>query len=73
MVGFSSHRDWLYYLTVDHNRRRCGHGCVLVGKRKIMLMVRCGQPVLEAYYRAPGFEENGVVMMGKRMIEDDQV
>lgn len=37
-----------------------------------MLMVRRGQPALEKYYGALGFEENEVVTMGKRLIKDNQ-
>ncbi|WP_445621141.1 GNAT family acetyltransferase [Kushneria sp. Sum13] len=81
MVGFDGHRGWLYYLAVDPDERRRGHGRVLMeqaerllierGCPKIMLMVRRGQPELEAYYESMGFEENEVVTMGKRLIEDD--
>lgn len=81
MVGFDGHRGWLYYLAVDPDARRQGHGRRLIehaerllierGCPKIMLMVRSGQPGLEAYYRTLGFGENEVVTMGKRLIEDD--
>ena len=81
MVGFDGHRGWLYYLAVDPDWQRRGHGRALIeqaerllierGCPKLMLMVRRGQPELEAYYRALGFEENEVVTMGKRLIEDD--
>ena len=36
-----------------------------------MLMVRRGQPELEAYYREMGFEESEVVTMGKRLIRHE--
>ncbi|REC94373.1 GNAT family acetyltransferase [Kushneria indalinina] len=81
MVGFDGHRGWLYYLTVDPEHQRQGYGRALIeqaerllierGCPKLMLMVRRGQSGLEDYYRALGFEENEVVTMGKRLIEDD--
>ncbi|GHC30404.1 acetyltransferase [Kushneria pakistanensis] len=81
MVGFDGHRGWLYYLAVDPEEQRRGVGRALIecaeqrlierGCPKLMLMVRRGQPALENYYRALGFEENEVVTMGKRLIRDD--
>lgn len=82
MVGFDGHRGWLYYLAIDPERQRRGYGRVLIeqaerllierGCPKLMLMVRRGQPALEEYYGALGFEESEVVTMGKRLIKDDQ-
>lgn len=66
---------------MDPDERRQDHGRALIeqaerllierGCPEIMLMVRRGQPKLEAYYRAMGFEENEAVTMGKRLIRDD--
>jgi len=80
MIGFDGHRGWLYYLAVAPEHRGGGHGRTLVetaeelltarGCPKLNLQVRGGNTGLIEYYRTLGYEEDGAVSMGKRLIPD---
>ena len=80
MVGFDGHRGWVYYLAVHPGLRGAGAGRALMveaerllverGCPKIMLMVRSANDDVVAFYRALGYAEDDVVVLGKRLIED---
>lgn len=81
MVGHDGHRGWLYYLAVDPAERGHGYGAEIIaiaerylidiGCPKLMMMVRPGQPRLNAYYERLGFRDNAIVAFGKRLIADN--
>jgi len=81
MAGYDGHRGWIYYLAVDPDYRRQGiatqimrHAEAALNKRgcpKIDLMVRdTNQPVIDFYHRI-GYKKDPVVVLSKRLIEDD--
>jgi len=80
MIGFDGHRGWLYYLAVSPEHRGQGLGSALVsaaeqllierGCPKLNLQVRGGNSALISYYRSLGYEEDGAVSLGKRLIPD---
>jgi len=80
MIGFDGHRGWLYYLAVSPEHRGGGLGSALVsaaeqllierGCPKLNLQVRGGNSALISYYRSLGYEEDGAVSLGKRLIPD---
>ncbi len=75
MVGHDGHRGWVYYLAVRPDRRRAGLGRDLmkVSERwltrrnvpKINLMVRTTNTGVVAFYESLGYEDGGVVVLGK--------
>lgn len=81
MVGYDGHRGWLYYLAVADDYRGQGYAAQLItraenhlialGCPKLMMLVRPGQPELEAYYARRGYIDNEIRCLGKRLIPDD--
>ena len=77
MVGYDGHRGWIYYLAVVADRRGTGLGRAMVaaaevwladqGARVIRLMVREENEAVTGFYRAAGYEESGMIVMGKRL------
>jgi ribosomal protein S18 acetylase RimI-like enzyme len=77
MVGYDGHRGWLYYLAVAADHRGTGLGRAMVaaaevwlagqGAHVIRLMVRAENEAVANFYRAAGYEESGVIVMGKRL------
>ena len=77
MVGYDGHRGWLYYLAVAASHRGTGLGRTLVeaaeqwlgaqGARVIRLMVRAENEVVVGFYRALGYEDGNLIVMGKRL------
>jgi ribosomal protein S18 acetylase RimI-like enzyme len=80
MAGYDGHRGWLYYLATDPRRRGEGIGRSLVaaaearllelGCPKVMLMVRPDNTAVLDFYDRLGFEREGTVNTGKRLIPD---
>jgi len=75
MVGHDGHRGWVYYLAVAPDARRAGLGRALMaaaeawlrarGVPKIQLMVRTGNEEVHAFYRALGFDDQPVAVLGR--------
>ena len=75
MVGHDGHRGWVYYLAVDPDLRRNGLGRQLMyaSERwlrerdvpKLNLMVRTTNHAVLAFYKALGYEDGEVVVLGK--------
>ena len=77
MVGHDGHRGWVYYLAVREGERQHGIGRALMrsceawvvarGVPKLQLMVRTGNEPLISFYTRLGYEENDVVVLGRRL------
>ena len=77
MAGFDGHRGWLHYLAVAEVWRRRGLGRRMVaaaelwlaerGAPKVQLMVRGGNDAARGFYRALGYEDNDVAVVGRRL------
>lgn len=77
MVGEDGHRGWLYYLAVDHDRRRAGIGRALVsaaeewlaarGCPKVQLMVRAGNDAAMLFYDRLGYGTDAVTVRSRRL------
>lgn len=80
MAGYDGHRGWIYYLSVLPQYQSQGLGKKLVqqaeqklrskGCPKIQLMIRHDNGSVQDFYRALGYEQAEVVVLGKRLIED---
>ncbi|AHG63514.1 GNAT family acetyltransferase [Advenella mimigardefordensis] len=80
MAGYDGHRGWIYYLSVRPTHQSQGVGKSLVlqaeqkllarGCPKIQLMIRSENSSVQAFYSALGYESADVVVLGKRLIED---
>lgn len=80
MGGYDGHRGWVYYLAVHPGQRRRGVGREIMvdledrltefGCPKINLMIREGNEDVISFYRQLGYENDPVVVMSKRLIED---
>jgi ribosomal protein S18 acetylase RimI-like enzyme len=76
MVGYDGHRGWLYYLAVANSHRGTGLGRAIVaaaegwllaqGAGVIRLMIRTGNAHVAGFYRALGYEQGDLIVMGKR-------
>ncbi len=81
MSGYDGHRGWIYYLAVAPEHRRRGLATRLmrhaeedlrrVGCPKIDLMVRDTNAEVIAFYRAIGYGQDPVVVLSRRL-EDDE-
>ena len=77
MVGHDGHRGWVYYLAVREDERQHGLGRALMrsceawvmarGVPKLQLMVRTGNEPVISFYARLGYEENDVVVLGRRL------
>ena len=80
MAGYDGHRGWLNYLAVSPTHRGRGFGRLLVreaetrlealGCPKVNLQVRAGNDAAIGFYRALGYEPDGAMSMGLRLIPD---
>ncbi len=80
MAGYDGHRGWIYYLAVDPSLQGKGLGrrimaeaetrLIELGCPKINLMIRDTNLGVQAFYEAIGYEKQGVVVYGKRLIPD---
>ncbi|MBI5260696.1 MAG: GNAT family acetyltransferase [Bradyrhizobium sp.] len=65
LVGHEGHRGWVYYLAVDPDCRKQGHGRTMMtaaedwlrkaGIEKLMLMVRAENEAVKAFYESIGY------------------
>ena len=75
MVGHDGHRGWVYYVGVDPDCHKQGHGRAIMaaaagwlrasGISKLQLLVRRENAQATAFYRSLGFEESTSVMFQK--------
>ncbi len=82
MAGYDGHRGWIYYLAVAEAQRRQGIAACMVrhaeaelrrlGCPKLDLMVRNTNSAVISFYRSVGYGEDPVVVLSKRLIEDEQ-
>ena len=80
MVGYDGHRGWVNYLAVDAARRGSGLGRQLMaeaerlllerGCPKLNLQVRSTNTAVIEWYRTLGYEPDGAISLGKRLIPD---
>lgn len=76
MIGYDGHRGWFYYLAVARSHRRTGLGRAIVtaaedwlvaqGAGTIRLMIRAENAHVAGFYRALGYEQSDLIVMGKR-------
>lgn len=82
MAGYDGHRGWIYYLAVTRSRQRQGIARKLLshaetelrerGCPKIDLMVRNTNETVIAFYKSVGYADDPVVVLSKRLIEDEK-
>ena len=82
MAGYDGHRGWIYYLAVGGPWQRRGFAGKLMrhaeaclynlGCPKIDLMVRNNNDSVIGFYRNLGYGEDPVVVLSKRLREDEQ-
>lgn len=80
MVGYDGHRGWVNYLAVDAAHRGGGLGARLMaeaerllaerGCPKLNLQVRSTNTGVIEWYRSLGYDLDGAVSLGKRLIPD---
>jgi ribosomal protein S18 acetylase RimI-like enzyme len=80
MAGYDGHRGWLNYLAVAPGHRGLGFARALVreaevrlealGCPKVNLQVRAGNDAALGFYEALGYEPDGSISMGRRIIPD---
>ncbi|MDO9398892.1 MAG: GNAT family acetyltransferase [Herbiconiux sp.] len=80
MAGYDGHRGWVNYLAVDPAAQKQGLGRLLMteierllearGCPKLNLQIRAGNEAVMEFYRALGYEPDGAVSFGKRLIAD---
>jgi len=81
MFGFDGTRGWVHYLAVAPGRQgeSLGRAVMAEGERlltemgcpKLNLQVRAGNERVLGFYAALGYEPDGTVSLGKRLIADD--
>lgn len=82
MFGYDGHRGWVYYLAVKPGQQRKGiaRRLLLEGERlllergcpKLELMVRKSNAQAIAVYEQLGYQSEEVVVMGKRLVNDQE-
>jgi ribosomal protein S18 acetylase RimI-like enzyme len=75
MVGHDGHRRWVYYLAVDPQAQRQGHGGAMMraaeqrlaarGVAKLMLMIRPDNAAVRAFYERLGYFDQPRTVMAK--------
>ena len=75
MVGCDGHRGWVYYLAVDPELQRGGHGAAMMqaaeewlkaqGAPKLNLMVRADNAAAAGFYEAIGYARSDVMVLQK--------
>ena len=80
MAGYDGHRGTVYYLAVSPGHQRGGHARAIMaevearleamGCPKLNLMVRRDNRVAVGFYERLGYDEQAVMTLGKRLIED---
>jgi ribosomal protein S18 acetylase RimI-like enzyme len=75
LVGHDGHRGWVYYVSVDPERRGKGYGRAIMnaaeewlrgaGIEKLQLMVRSGNAKVQAFYETLDYQEQARVIYAK--------
>jgi ribosomal protein S18 acetylase RimI-like enzyme len=75
MVGYDGHRGWVYYVTVDPDRRHLNFGRAIMGAAeawlrergilKLQLMVRKDNAQVHAFYKSIGYYNQETVTFAK--------
>lgn len=75
LVGHDGHRGWVYYVTVDPDRRYKGYGRAIMdaaedwlrarGIQKLQLMVRGDNAQVHAFYQSLGYYDQERVIFAK--------
>jgi len=75
LVGHDGHRGWVYYVSVDPNRRGKGYGRAIMdaaeewlrglGIEKLQLMVRADNARVQAFYETLDYQEQARVIYAK--------
>jgi ribosomal protein S18 acetylase RimI-like enzyme len=75
LVGHDGHRGWVYYVSVDPDRRGKGYGRAIMnaaedwlrraGIEKLQLMVRAGNAKVQAFYETLDYQEQARVIYAK--------
>lgn len=81
MAGYDGHRGWIYYLAVKNSCRGMGiasemvkhaeSSLIAINCPKIDLMVRNTNDEVISFYQSIGYEPDPVVVLSKRLIEDE--
>ena len=81
MAGYDGHRGWIYYLAVKSEYQKQGiasrlvreaeHRLLKIGCPKIDLMVRKSNKDAISFYYKIGYKEDPVVVLSKRLYEDE--
>ncbi|UCD08313.1 MAG: GNAT family acetyltransferase [Dehalococcoidales bacterium] len=81
MAGYDGHHGWIYYLAVDPEYRNQGLGRqIMVAAEEILLEIECPKIDLMVrknnlgvikFYEKIGYNEDEVVTMSRRLIEDE--
>ena len=77
MVGFDGHRGWVYYLATNPARTMSGIGRALMaaaerwleelGCTRIRLMVRGDNLAARGFYKAIGYADQDVILLGRTL------
>ena len=80
IAGYEGHRGWINYLAVSKECREMGFGRLMMdeaeerlramGCPKVNLQIRSSNIDVIRFYRSPGYSEDDVVSMGKRLEQD---
>lgn len=75
MVGHDGHRGYVYYVAVDPDHRKAGHGRVMIAAaedwlrerniEKLQLLVRPGNTQAQAFYETLDYEEQERIIYAK--------
>ena len=75
LVGHDGHRGWVYYLTVDPDRRDKGYGRVMMdaaenwlrerGLEKLQLLIRADNISVKNFYQSLGYAEQERIIYAK--------
>ena len=81
MAGYDGHRGWIYYLAVKPDCQRKGLASKMIseaenrlleiGCPKIDLMVRKSNKNVISFYNKIGYSDDPVVVLSKRLYEDE--
>ncbi len=81
MAGFDGHRGWIYFLAVRKRHQQQGIASRMVkhaesalravGCPKLELMVRDSNAGVISFYKKNAYQEEPVIVLSKRLVDDD--